>query len=207
MTESALPPGYFDRMYATDDDPWQFTLRWYERRKRALTMAMLPRARYRAGFEPGCSIGVLTEELAGRCDRLVSTDVAERALDSARARLSRSGHASVELRRWGLGQRWAAEEFDLIVLSEVCYYLDAETLRQAFDRAVGHLEPGGTLLCAHWRHVVADYPLTGDEVHAIAHRTAGLAATAHYGDEDVLIDVFAASPPNPPSVARLEGLV
>ncbi|MFC9659440.1 class I SAM-dependent DNA methyltransferase [Nocardia sp. NPDC127606] len=199
-----MPPGYFDRMYANDDDPWRFTTRWYEQRKRALTMAMLPRAHYRRGFEPGCSIGVLTEELAGRCDHLVSTDIAERALDAARSRLL---HAPVEFRLWGLGQPWETEDFDLIVFSEVCYYLDAARLRDVFEQAVAHLEPGGTLLCAHWRHVVTDYPLTGDDVHAIAHRTVGLSASAHYDDADLLIDVFAATTRDPPSVAEVEGLV
>ncbi|MEV0544122.1 class I SAM-dependent DNA methyltransferase [Nocardia salmonicida] len=204
MSETSMPPGYFDRMYAHDDDPWRFTTRWYEQRKRALTMAMLPKAHYRRGFEPGCSIGVLTEELAGRCDHLVGTDIAERALDAARSRLV---DAPVEFRLWGLGQPWEAEDFDLIVLSEVCYYLDAASLRDVVEQAVTHLEPGGTLLCAHWRHVVADYPLTGDDVHAIAHQTAGLSASAHYEDEDMLIDVFAASTRIPPSVAEVEGLV
>ncbi|MFC9471722.1 class I SAM-dependent DNA methyltransferase [Nocardia sp. NPDC056952] len=202
-----MPPGYFDQMYARDVDPWRFTTRWYERRKRALTMAMLPRARYRRGFEPGCSIGVLTEELAGRCNHVVSTDIAERALDAARSRLSRPNCTPVEFRLWGLGQPWEAEDFDLIVFSEVCYYLDTASLRDVFEQAVAHLEPGGTLLCAHWRHVVADYPLTGDEVHAIARQTAGLSASAHYDDEDLLIDVFAASTGIPPSVAEVEGLV
>ncbi|MFF2392326.1 class I SAM-dependent DNA methyltransferase [Nocardia sp. NPDC058114] len=204
MNEKPMPPGYFDRMYAHDEDPWRFTTRWYERRKRALTTAMLPRAHYRRGFEPGCSIGVLTEELAERCDHLVSTDIAERALVAARSRLV---GAPVEFRLWGLGQPWQTEIFDLIVLSEVCYYLDTTGLRDVFEQVVAHLEPGGTLLCVHWRHVVEDYPLTGDEVHALAQQTVGLSASAHYHDEDLLIDVFAASMRVPPSVAEVEGLV
>ena len=50
---------YFDGMYADSPDPWGFTSRWYEGRKYAITVAMLPKARYREAFEPGCSIGVL----------------------------------------------------------------------------------------------------------------------------------------------------
>ena len=48
---------YFADMYAGDDDPWGFDDRWYERRKYALTVAMLPDPRYRRALEPGCANG------------------------------------------------------------------------------------------------------------------------------------------------------
>ena len=59
-----LSTRYFDRMYSESPDPWQLGGRWYEQRKYAITLALLPYARYRHAFEPGCSIGVLTERLA-----------------------------------------------------------------------------------------------------------------------------------------------
>ena len=42
------------------------------------------RERYASAFEPGCSIGVLTAQLAPRCDRLLACDVAAAAVESAR---------------------------------------------------------------------------------------------------------------------------
>ena len=48
--------------------------------KYAITMAMLPHPSYRHAFELGCSVGVLTEPLAARCDHVTSTDIAEAAL-------------------------------------------------------------------------------------------------------------------------------
>ena len=62
-----LPDAYFDAKYADSVDPWQLEARWYERRKYAITLALLPYPRYRHAFEPGCSIGVLTEHLTRRC--------------------------------------------------------------------------------------------------------------------------------------------
>ena len=41
----------FDAMFAKSDDPWKFRSRWYERRKRALTLACLPFGRYVYGFQ------------------------------------------------------------------------------------------------------------------------------------------------------------
>ncbi|QBS40862.1 SAM-dependent methyltransferase [Nocardia sp. CS682] len=207
MNGTGLAADYFEDMYAHDPDPWGFTTRWYEQRKRALTMGALPKARYHNAFEPGCSIGTLSVELTDRCDRLVCTDIAAQALDSASKRIDRlpeSERGAVEFRRWALGEQWPNEHFDLIVLSEVCYYLDSTTLRTAFGQAVQHLEPGGTLLCVHWRRKVPEYPLSGDHVHAIARTTQGLTALAGYHDEDMLLDVFTAG--DPVSVATTEHL-
>ncbi|MDF9770111.1 hypothetical protein OKW09_002396 [Pseudomonas rhodesiae] len=43
---------YFDQLFAENDDPWAFRQRWYERRKRALTLALLTKPRYASIFEP-----------------------------------------------------------------------------------------------------------------------------------------------------------
>ncbi|WP_206691439.1 class I SAM-dependent methyltransferase [Quadrisphaera sp. INWT6] len=144
----SLPPSYFEDLYATHQDPWGFTDRWYEQRKRALTLAALPARRYRRGFEPGCSLGVLSAELAQRCDVLISTDVSQAALDRAASRVP----DNVELRRWGLGEPWPEDAFDLVVLSEVGYYLSAADLPEVVSAVVASLQEGGTLLAAHWRH-------------------------------------------------------
>jgi cyclopropane fatty-acyl-phospholipid synthase-like methyltransferase len=187
-----VPDEYFDAMYARSADPWQLADRWYERRKYAITMAMLPRARYHHAYEPGCSVGVLTELLAARCNHVTATDIAEAALTATAERLERSGCAArVTLERGSLDSGWPTMDFDLIVLSEVAYYLDAESLRAVLDVECPLLAPGATVIAAHWRHPVEDYPLTGDEANFIVRDTVGLQTLAHYSDDDVVIDVFA----------------
>ena len=79
----SIRPEYFDALYAANDDPWSFTERWYERRKRALTIAALPHARYSRAFEIGCSIGTLTAD---------QIDDAQTLLDSVPARLRAAAH-------------------------------------------------------------------------------------------------------------------
>ncbi|MEV0247236.1 class I SAM-dependent methyltransferase [Nocardia sp. NPDC050712] len=210
MSPNRLPASYFENMYADAEDPWSFTTRWYEQRKRALTLAALPNPRYRNAFEPGCSIGTLTEHLATRCDRILATDLVSKPLETAAARLRRdpgNGRATVEFRVWALGDDWPAESFDLIVLSEVCYYLDRDALPAAIERAAAHLEPGGTLLGVHWRHPVPDYPLTGDEVHDIIATEPRLSRLAAYRDDDLRLEVYTTSEPAPRSVAQQAGLV
>ena len=167
---------------------------------------MLPQPRYRHAFEPGCSVGVLTERLAGRCDRVTATDVAQRALDAASVRLDHGDLADrVTLRRMSIDSDWPLEDFDLVVLSEVAYYLSAATLRAgAGPGDWPRLAAGATVVASHWRHRVADYPLTGDEANALIAGTRDLSRTAIYSDDDVVIAVFEKGPVE--SVAARSGV-
>ena len=138
-----LPDAYFDRMYAGTDDPWQLSTRWYEQRKYAITLALLPHRRYRHAFEPGCSIGALTELLAQRCDQVTAVDVADAALRTADARLRDAGlRDQVTLERSSLDDAWPPGPFDLLVLSEVAYYLEAGTLAAVLRRECRGLRSG-----------------------------------------------------------------
>lgn len=199
----ALPGSYFERQYDADGtDPWGFEDRWYEERKRAVTMAALPRRRFASAFEPGCAIGVLTAQLADRCDALLSTDVADAALRVARDRLH--GRPHVRFARGGIPQLWPDGPFDLIVLSEVGYYCGDLELGTVIDRIRATLRPDGVLLACHWRHPVADYPLTGDEVHQRLRGETGLQILVEHVEDDFRLDVLAG--PQVRSVGRVEGL-
>jgi SAM-dependent methyltransferase len=190
-------------MYTGAEDPWRFRTRWYERRKRDATLAALPRPRYRRGFEPGCSIGVLTAGLAERCDELVATDLDDRALATARAALAKDDHVRVS--RLTVPREWPDGIFDLVVVSELGYYLGPADQDLLLDRVVGSLAPLGTLLVCHWRHRVADYPSSGDAVHRrVLDRPELVRAVAHV-EEDFRLDVLTLGPA--PSPARREGLV
>jgi trans-aconitate methyltransferase len=181
-----LPDEYFQRMYADSDDPWQLATRWYEQRKYALTLSMLPRPRYRHAFEPGCSVGTLTAQLVQRCDHVTAIDVAQSALDAAAARVT----AGATFARGSLDDTWPDGPFDLLVLSEVGYYLDADTLKSVLLQEIPRLAPDATVVAAHWRHPVDDYPITGDQVHEIVAAVPGLTRLGGYGDRDVVIEVF-----------------
>ncbi|WP_240431262.1 class I SAM-dependent methyltransferase [Mycobacterium kyogaense] len=192
-----LPDDFFDRMYAEAEDPWSLATRWYEERKYAITMAMLPYRRYRHAFEPGCSVGVLTERLLQRCDRVTAIDVSVRALDAAHRRLSAARLAErVDLQHGSIDSPWPSGSFDLVVLSEVCYYLQPQTLRTVLEREIPRLPRPATVVAAHWRHAVADYPMTGDEVNDIITQTTGLHRLGGYRDDDVVIDVFDTASPD-----------
>ena len=199
----SLGQQYFDGFYQAGADPWGFETRWYEKRKRAITMASLPHQRFGSAFEPGCAIGVLTEELAPRCDQLLATDISDVPLTVARQRLSGQTGVTFEQRR--VPQDWPAGPFDLIVLSEIGYYCDATDLSLLIAAAVTSLTDDGVVLACHWRHPVADYPLTGDQVHDQFRRESGLSVLVDHTEEDFRLDVFVRSPAA--SVARRDGLL
>jgi len=186
-----LPDEYFDQMYAHSVDPWELGTRWYEQRKYAITLALLPLEHYRHAFEPGCSTGVLTGLLTERCTRVTATDVAAAALDSARRRLDDVGRRDqVTLLRQSVDEPWPPGPFDLLVLSEVGYYLTPDALRDILDRECPRLAAGATVIAAHWRHPVEGYLMSGDLVSDVVAATTGLHVIGKYRDDDVAIDVF-----------------
>ena len=201
----SLGSGYFDAMYLAAKDPWGFENRWYERRKYALSLALLPAERYRSAFEPGCSIGVFSELLAPRCDALLSCDVAATAAQAAAERTR--GLPQVRVERRDLPGQWPAGRFDLIVFSELLYYFGDHDLEQLLDDAAAALQAGGTLLAVHWRHPVADYPRSGDDVHDAIAAQPGLARLVSHVEPDFLAEVYIRSDGAPVSVAQATGLV
>jgi nodulation protein S (NodS) len=203
MVTATLGADYFDAMYTAAADPWRLRTRWYEARKYAISTAMLPRRRYHAGFEPGCSVGVLTGMLAPRCDRLLSCDIAPAAVKAAAEHTA--GFPNVTIEHRVIPGDWPAGRFDLIVLSEFLYYFAGTDLDHVLDLALGSLRPAGTLLTVHWRHPVADYPRSGDDVHAALNARAGLALLAEHAEPDFLAQVHIRG--ELASVAQAEGLV
>ncbi|HEY9643248.1 MAG TPA: SAM-dependent methyltransferase [Coleofasciculaceae cyanobacterium] len=159
----SLPPSYFEKIYTDNPDPWGFETSEYEANKYAATVAALPKPRYRSAFEIGGSIGVLTEKLADRCDALLSVDVSQIAQAKAIERCQ--SLAQVRFQIMQIPEQFPEEQFDLILVSEVGYYLSWEDLHTAQSKILNHLELGGHLLLVHWTLYAKDYPLSGDEVH------------------------------------------
>ena len=160
---NSLPPEYFDHVYGANRDPWNYESSPYEREKYATTLAALPHPKYAEALEIGCSLGVLTAQLAARCAHLLAVDVSEAALVQARGRCA--DLPNVDLERLQVPKAFPSQQFDLILVSEVGYFWSPADLARAADQLVAGLRPAGQLLLVHWTPAVHDYPLTGDDVH------------------------------------------
>lgn len=191
---------HFDELFRDNEDPWEFRTRWYEARKRAMTLASLPARRFVHGYEPGCANGELSAELAQRCDRLLVSDVSPRAVALARARLA-SSH-QVHVVEAHLPDDWPDASFDLIVISELGYFLNADAVDAMAAKALGTLQAGGTVLACHWRRPIKGCALGGDEVHRMLAQRLGLAVLTEVREADFILHVWSG---DGRSVAEREG--
>lgn len=188
--KETLAPQYFEDIYDAHDDPWNFATSDYEAEKYAATIAALPHRHYDSAFEIGCSIGVLTARLAPLCKRLLSVDVNEKAIAQARERCRRM--PQVRFEKIYVPKEFPAEDFDLIIVSEVGYYLSAADWKKTQEKITGHLRPEGIVVLVHWTHFVHDYPQNGNDIHeSFAKEAAGKFRHLHSNQTpDYRLDVW-----------------
>ena len=185
------PDDALDRLHQDSDDPWGTEVRWYERRKRDLVLSMLPWVRFERALELGCSAGALAEALARRCRQVVAVDSSPAALDLARQRFADVAHVSV--RGHDVPWEWPDAEpggFDLVVVSEVGYFLSPAALDALVDRVREALTDDGVLVLCHWRHPVEGWVLDARDVHDRFAAASGRPVAATYTDRDVEVHVL-----------------
>ncbi|MFI7540766.1 SAM-dependent methyltransferase [Actinoplanes sp. NPDC049599] len=193
MTDAAAPEAtvsqeHFIGMYLAKTDPWDNATSWHNRRKYAVTLAALPRERYRSAYEPGCSIGMLTRQLAPRCDELLASDCVDEAVRTAREQVGEFPHVRVEPEM--LPADLPDATFDLIVLGDLLYYLSAADLETMLDGLVKRLEPGGDLVSVHFHDRQTGGNYDGASVHAALAARPGLERVVHHEDEWFVLDVL-----------------
>jgi LmbE family N-acetylglucosaminyl deacetylase len=190
----------FDAHYARKPEGWDFDGSWYERRKRAVTTAALPRERYRSALELGCATGVLTAALTERADAVLGTDIAAAPLERARMRAPRARFVQATL-----PTEWPDGRWDLVVMSEVGYYLSPADLDTTIDRVLDSLDDDGVLVACHWRHPDDDAVSDGDTVDARLSERWPRPALVRHIEPDFVLSVLPGAAVT--SVARAEGLV
>ena len=187
------PDDSLDALHDEVADPWGAASRWYERRKRDLVLAALPRPRSRRVLEVGCSTGELAAALRERADAVVAVDRSPAALRAARERLADApGLAPAEVHELDVPDQWPDGSFDLVVVSEVGYFLSPRSLDRLGRRIEASLDPDGAVVLCHWRHPVVGWALDGDDVHRRLEDRLGVPLQATYADRDVEVRVHAA---------------
>lgn len=155
---SATDTGVYDRshfeaLFQSTVDPWQYTSQ-YEREKYERTLSLVPEG-IESALEVACAEGHFSVMLAPRVDRLLATDISDVALARARARGIDLENATFE--QLDLVEDAFPGRFDLIVCSEVLYYVGGITELETVGRKLGDsLKPGGYLITAHANQVVDD---------------------------------------------------
>jgi trans-aconitate methyltransferase len=153
----------FESRYRKKADPWDFATSPYERRRYQTVLNALSRSTYRLIYEPGCSVGVLTEQLSRIAERVIATDFAPSAVEQARRRCARLRNVEIEVA--DVRHLVLPEHADLIVFSEIGYYFPVNEVGRIGRLLSQQLTPGGEFLAAHWLGHSVDHVLHGDQVH------------------------------------------
>ncbi|ESY94677.1 hypothetical protein X738_23390 [Mesorhizobium sp. LNHC209A00] len=137
---------FWNRYFATED-PWNYSSP-YEQEKYERQLEILPAGPIGRALELACAEGHFTRQLAPRVGHLTATDISAVAIERARARCS--DQPNVEFGVLDFFADTLPSEMDLIVCSEVLYYLDdLAGLRRIAKKFVEALAPGGSFINAH----------------------------------------------------------
>lgn len=190
---------HFSSLYRANDDPWQVATRWYERRKRAVLLSMLPQQQFVRAFEPACGNGELTLELARRCEHVVASDLSAEVINITRRRTEHLRNVEIDVRE--LPHDWPVGKFDLIVLSEFLYYVAADQLPLLIQFAAEALSAQGVLVACHWRSDAGDRCASTEQIHMMIDACDGLHKLARHEERDFLLEIWS---PDPHSVLERE---
>lgn len=186
MSTPAMRPWDFEPRYAADPDPWNYRGSRYERDKYRATLAACGPGPFTRALELGGSIGVFSDLLAPRCRALVTVDASATAVRDARAALTTHPHA--DARVGVLPADLPAGPFDLVVASEILYYLSPAELHDLLDRLRGALAPGGAVVAVHWRPRTPERALDADDVHDALAARGWLESTLRIQSADYLLE-------------------
>src|SRR5260370_41663765 len=124
------------------------------------TVSLLPRGVVGRALEVGWSEGIFTSLLAARVEQLTAADISETALARARRRCAAFGN--VDYRCMDFFDEDLPQSLDLLVCSEVLYYLaDRRELARLARKLADALAPSGRLLAAHAKELKDDPSSTG----------------------------------------------
>lgn len=176
----------FDEAYRRDADPWDFATDPYELMRYRYIMEHVPSGG--TVFEPGCSVGVLTRQLADRCEHVTACDASPTAVALAQERCADA--ANVDVSTGVVPDDLPDGPFDTVVFSELGYYFYISSLILLSQRLERLIAPRGRLIAVHWIGTSADHVLHGDHVHRVLSCVIGLRHVAHERVEDPIRDGF-----------------
>lgn len=149
---------HFDALYEGNADPWDYAASPAEAFKRRAVGQMLGAARGGVCLELGCGNGTSTVALAPRFARLVAVDGAARAVALARDKVGESRRVQVLHRR--LPEGFPHGHYDVIVASEVLYYLPPRARKSTLLAVRAALCPDGCFVVANATATFGDSELS-----------------------------------------------
>lgn len=146
----AIDVAGFERKFRENIDPWDYTNSQFEHFKRDVLLRACGHGKHGRALELGCAIGETTRALAPLCLRLVALDGSTTAIAEAKRRVR---NAHVNFVHAKLPDQMPHGPFDLIVISEIAYYLRLHELAHLGKGiATATARHGKIVLLHHRRH-------------------------------------------------------
>ncbi|WOI56974.1 SAM-dependent methyltransferase [Palleronia sp. LCG004] len=146
-------------LYAETDDPWNFRSSSFEAERFAAVLNALPRSNYESALELGCGNGELSRRIAPRCLSYTGLDAVPTALAAARKVVPNGlfveGFLPCPL---------PGTMHDLVLLSEVLYFLAADAIRDVAGR-IDAAWPRADVVTVTWRGPTG-HLLSGEDAFA-----------------------------------------
>ncbi|MBI2786888.1 MAG: class I SAM-dependent methyltransferase [Legionella longbeachae] len=156
---------FFEKLYKKNPDPWGFSHVPYELYRYQRICDVIGHKKHKLIFEAGCSIGVLTKKLANLAYFVEAIDISRTATSLAKIRCSNL--ENVKINCLSLRDYSFIKPPDLIILSEIGYYFDAQEWEKILSRILESCSYPSYILASHWLGTSSDHLLTGEEVHSI----------------------------------------
>lgn len=137
----------FEAKFRQNIDPWDYRSSPFEAFKRGVLLRACGDRLHGRGLELACAIGENSSRLASRCLRLLAVDSSLTALAEAQRNFGKQPRLQFAQAR--LPQGMPRGPFDLIVASEIGYYLPVGQLTMLLRAMARELAPGGRVVLLH----------------------------------------------------------
>lgn len=141
---------YFDHSKYKNNDPWD-TMSDYEKKRTKTIVNLLNNRKYKHCLDVGCADGSITVRLKNFCTKITAIDISKKIIDRA---IRTYKEENIDFKVLNIRTGILEDMYDLIIVSEVLYYL-GETIPEkefikALDKLNHHLMVGGRILVSNY---------------------------------------------------------
>lgn len=158
-----MRPGFFNHFF-DNGDPFGFDIHPVEQLKFRRTLEVCGEGPLGRVLELGCAVGSFTELLAPRATDVLALDGSPAAVEHVIRRLH--DHPNVRGQAMTIPAEFPEGTFDLVVASDILYYLPVEDVRRCLERIEAAVAEGGAFVAVHYVPRMGSL-LDGDETHDI----------------------------------------
>lgn len=150
MSQAAIDIDGFEKKFLDDPDPWNYANSPFEAYKRRILRQACGSRSFGRGLELACANGETSKVLSSLCLKLLALDGSPTVVAEANRRTKHLPNVTVAVAN--LPDDLPRQQFDLIIASEIFYYLRPLPLLRLMNGLYQNLAPSGRIVCLH--HVI-----------------------------------------------------